>query len=386
MRTHDSATTPTAIAVTAPETTPGARTAGAGTGRTAAPSGADAGHTVARRTSRADAGHATAPSRATVRRTPRADAGHTAAHEASASGSPAGTVAPARTPASDPRARGTLLAGLGVVAFSLTFPSTVWGLESFGPWSLVAVRSTLAALVAGVFLLVGRVPLPERRHWAGLAVVGGGVVVGFPLLTSLALQTSTTSHAAVVVGLLPLTTAAFAALRTGRRPSRTFWIAAVSGAVVVLGFTLGESGGSLSTGDLYLFGALLVCAAGYTEGGRLAALMPGWQVIGWALILCLPLMLAASAVALSLEPVHLNAHGVVGLLWVALGSTFFGLYVWYRGMAAIGIPKASQLQLAQPLLTLVWSVTLLGETLSPAAPVAAVAVLVCIAVTQRSKS
>ncbi|MFI8767125.1 DMT family transporter [Streptomyces sp. NPDC053792] len=288
--------------------------------------------------------------------------------------------------AAEPGTRGTLLAGLGVIAFSLTFPSTVWGLESFGPWSLVAVRSTLAALIAGAFLLAGRVPLPERRHWAGLAVVACGVVIGFPLLTTLALQTSTTSHAAVVVGLLPLTTATLAAVRTGRRPSRTFWIAAVSGAVVVLGFTLQQSGGAVSTGDLYLFGALLVCAAGYTEGGRLATLMPGWQVIGWALVLCLPLMVVASAVTLSIEPVHLTAHGVIGLVWVAAGSTFFGLYVWYRGMAAIGIPKASQLQLAQPLLTLFWSVFLLGETLPIAAPVAAVAVLVCIAVTQRAKS
>ncbi|AJF69597.1 membrane protein [Streptomyces vietnamensis] len=250
----------------------------------------------------------------------------------------------------------------------------------------MAVRSTLAALIAGAFLLAGRVPLPERRHWAGLAVVACGVVIGFPLLTTLALQTSTTSHAAVVVGLLPLTTATLAAVRTGRRPSRAFWIAAVSGAVVVLGFTLQQSGGAFSTGDLYLFGALLVCAAGYTEGGRLAALMPGWQVIGWALVLCLPLMVAASAVTLSIEPVHLNAHGVIGLVWVAVGSTFFGLYVWYRGMAAIGIPKASQLQLAQPLLTLFWSVFLLGEDLPLAAPTAAVAVLVCIAVTQRAKS
>ncbi|KQX48132.1 hypothetical protein ASE09_14430 [Streptomyces sp. Root66D1] len=250
----------------------------------------------------------------------------------------------------------------------------------------MTVRSTLAALIAGAFLLVGRVPLPERRHWAGLAVVAGGVVIGFPLLTTLALQTSTTSHAAVVVGLLPLTTATLAALRTGRRPSRTFWGAAVAGAVVVIAFTLQQSGGAVSQGDLYLFGALLVCAAGYTEGGRLARLMPGWQVIGWALILCLPLMVAGSAVALTVEPVHLNAHGVIGLIWVAAGSTFFGLYVWYRGMASIGIPKASQLQLAQPLLTLFWSVFLLGETLPLAAPLAAVAVLVCIAVTQRAKS
>ncbi|MFI6422257.1 DMT family transporter [Streptomyces sp. NPDC050842] len=295
-------------------------------------------------------------------------------------GRPSGAEAPA------PLTRGTLLALLGVVSFSLTFPSTVWGLESFGPWSLVAVRSTLAALIAGAFLLAGRVPLPERRHWAGLAVVAGGVVIGFPLLTTLALQTSTTSHAAVVVGLLPLTTATLAAIRTGRRPSRTFWFAAVAGAVVVLGFTVQQSGGAVSTGDVYLFGALLVCAAGYTEGGRLAALMPGWQVIGWALVLCLPLMAVASAVALSIEPVHLTAHGVIGLAWVAAGSTFFGLYVWYRGMAEIGIPKASQLQLSQPLLTLIWSVFLLGESLPLAAPLAAVGVLVCIAVTQRAKS
>ncbi|QXE37769.1 DMT family transporter [Streptomyces sp. GMY02] len=279
---------------------------------------------------------------------------------------------------------GTLLAALGVTAFSLTFPSTVWGLESFGPWSLVAVRSVLAALIAGAFLLALRVPVPERRHWGGLAVVCGGVVLGFPLLTTLALETSTTSHAAVVIGLLPLTTAAFAAVRTGRRPSRTFWLAALAGAAVVIAFAVQQSGGALSAADLYLFGALVVCAAGYTEGGRLAGVMPGWQVVGWALIGCLPLSVGGAAVALAFEPVRLTGHGVAGLVWVAAGSTFFGLYVWYRGMAAIGIPKASQLQLAQPVLTLVWSVLLLGEHLTPAAPVAAVAVLVCIAVTQRA--
>ncbi|GGT22142.1 membrane protein [Streptomyces atratus] len=277
-----------------------------------------------------------------------------------------------------------VLAGLGVVAFSLTFPSTAWGLESFGPWSLVALRTLLAAAIAGGVLLAGRVPVPDRRHRAGLVVVAAGVVVGFPLLTTLALQTSTTSHAAVVVGLLPLTTAVFSSLRTGARPPRAFWIAALAGAAVVIAFTVQESGGALSGGDLYLFGALLVCAAGYTEGGRLAGIMPGWQVVGWALILSLPLAVAGAAVALPLEPVRLTAHGVIGLVWVAAGSTFFGLYVWYRGMAEIGVPRASQLQLAQPLLTLVWSFFLLGEEVSAAAPVAAIAVLVCIVATQRT--
>ncbi|WP_031089168.1 DMT family transporter, partial [Streptomyces sp. NRRL WC-3549] len=200
-----------------------------------------------------------------------------------------GAIAVASPPRTTGRAGGgVLLAGLGVVAFSLTFPSTVWGLESFGPWSLVAVRSVLAALIAGCVLLAGRVPPPAREHRAGLLVVAGGVVVGFPLLTTLALQTSTSSHAAVVVGLLPLTTALYAALRPGSRPPRAFWAAAVAGAAVVIAFIVQQSGGTLSTGDLYLFGALLVCAAGYTEGGRLAGLMPGWQVVGWALVLTLP--------------------------------------------------------------------------------------------------
>ncbi|MGW1053028.1 DMT family transporter [Streptomyces sp. NPDC001118] len=279
---------------------------------------------------------------------------------------------------------GTALAALGVAAFSLTFPATAWGLQSFGPWSLVAVRSALAALVAGGCLLFLRVPLPERRHLPGLAVVAGGVVLGFPLLTTLALQTSTTAHAAVVVGLLPLTTAVLSALRIGSRPSRRFWLAALAGAAAVVTFTVAQSGGALTAADGYLFAALLVCAAGYTEGGRLARVMPGWQVIGWALVLCLPLSVPAAVVALTYEPVRLTAHGIAGLLWVALGSQFLGLVVWYRGMAAIGIPKASQLQLAQPLLTLVWSALLLGEHFTAAAPLTAVAVLVCIAVTQRS--
>ncbi|WEH42737.1 DMT family transporter [Streptomyces sp. AM 2-1-1] len=294
---------------------------------------------------------------------------------------------PTPTPASARPASertGFLLASLGVLAFSLTFPATVWSLESFGPWSLVALRSVLAALIAGGFLAFARSARPGRRHLGGLLVVAGGVVVGFPLLTTLALRTTTSSHAAVVVGLLPLTTAVFSSLRTGSRPPRAFWIAALAGAAVVITFTVAQSGGAVSAGDLYLFGSLVVCAAGYAEGGRLARVMPGWQVIGWALVLALPLAVAGSAVALAYEPVHLTGRGIGGLVWLAAGSTFAGLYVWYRGMATIGIPRASQLQLAQPLLTLLWSFLLLGEDLSAAAPLAAVGVLVCIAATQRA--
>ncbi|MEV5507191.1 DMT family transporter [Streptomyces orinoci] len=278
---------------------------------------------------------------------------------------------------------GTLLAGLAVLMFSMTFPATVWALDGLGPWSVVTCRMVLAGLVAGGCLLAGRARLPARRLWGGLVMVALGCIVGFPLLTTLALRTSSTSHAAVVVGLLPATTAVYSALRTGTRHSPAFWAAAVGGAAVVIGFAVSQSGGRPTTGDLYLFGALLVCAAGYAEGGRLARELPGWQVIGWALVFSLPAGVAGAVWALGAEPVHPGAKALAGLLWLGVVAQFAGMWLWYRGMAAIGVGRASQLQLAQPLLTLVWSVALLGERLTPAAPLAAVAVLVCIAVTQR---
>jgi drug/metabolite transporter (DMT)-like permease len=280
---------------------------------------------------------------------------------------------------------GVALAGLGVLAFSFTFPATHWALGGFGPWTTVGLRATLASLIAGGCLAARRVPVPDRAYWPELAVVAMGVMIGFPVLTTLALRTTQTSHAAVVIGALPLTTTALAVLRGGPRPSRRFWAAAVTGAAVLTSFTVARGGGRPATGDLYLFASLALCAAGYVAGARLAAVMPGWHVTAWALVGALPLVLPALSVALAVEPFRPTGTAVAGLLWLAAGSQFLGMVVWYRGMAAIGVARASQFQLAQPLLTLVWAALLLGEHLGVWTPLAAVAVLVCVAVTQRER-
>lgn len=273
-----------------------------------------------------------------------------------------------------------------MVCFSFSFPATVWALDGFGPWTSIGIRGSLAGLLAAACLFGARVPVPGRQHWPGLLTVAAGCAVGFPLLSTLALQTSTTAHSAVVIGMLPLATAVASSALTGRRPSRTFWAAAGLGALTVVAFTLQQSHGLPTLGDAYLFGALLVCAAGYAQGGRLASHMPGWQVIAWGVVVALPVSVLVTAVSLPVEPVHVTTRAVVGMAYVAAVSQFGGFVAWYRGMAVIGVSKASQIQLAQPLITLVWSVLLMGERPSPLAPVAALIVLGCIAVTQRARS
>lgn len=283
-----------------------------------------------------------------------------------------------------PLSSGTALAALGVLGFSFSFPGTVWALDGFGPWSATGLRGVIAAVIALTVLLATRSPRPADADRPALAVVAGGCVIGFPLLTTLALQTTSTADSAVIVGALPMTTATFSVLITRRRPSRVFWAAAAAGAVTVIAFSLSRNRGHLTLADLYLFAALVVCAAGYAYGGRLSAHMPGWRVIAWGVVLAAPVNLALCAWALPHEPVHLTAKAVVGMAYVAGMSQFGGFVVWYKGMGLIGVAKASQLQLAQPLLTLAWSALLLGEHVSPTALLAAAIVLLCIAVTQRT--
>lgn len=280
---------------------------------------------------------------------------------------------------------GTVLAALGVVSFSLSFPATAWALDGFGPWTATGLRGLLAGLLAVICLRAARVPLPHRRHWPGLLVVAAGCALGFPLLTTLALQTSTTAHSAVVIGMLPLATAAASCAITGHRPSRTFWTAAGLGALAVAAFTLQQSHGRPTLGDAYLVAALLVCAAGYAHGGRLASHMPGWQVIAWGVVAALPASALVTAIAVPAEPIHLTAPSLIGMGYIAAISQFGGFVLWYRGMATIGVPRASQIQLAQPLITLLWSALLMHEQLSALAPLTALFVLACIAVTQRTR-
>ncbi|WP_433326391.1 DMT family transporter [Spirillospora sp. CA-294931] len=278
------------------------------------------------------------------------------------------------------------LAGLGVLIYSFTFPATVYGLDGLNPYLIGVGRSAAAgALAAGVLLAV-RAPRPRRDQLPGLAVVAAGVIFGFPVLTTLALdQGASSSHSAVVIGLLPAATAVCAVVRAGERPSLMFWVAALAGTACVTTFAVVRGAGHVSLADTLLFAALLAAAAGYAEGARLAREMAGWKVISWALVLAVPITVPVTLVLLATTSPVWSAKSTLGFAYLALFSAYLGFFAWYEGLARAGIARASQLQLSQPLLTIVWSGILLSEPIDAATALTAMGVLVCVALAQRTR-
>jgi drug/metabolite transporter (DMT)-like permease len=243
-------------------------------------------------------------------------------------------------------------------------------------------RALVAALLGAIWLRRQRTALPPRSALLPLALVALGCVIGFPWLTSIALRTLPASHGAVMVGILPLATALFSALRGNEKPSAGFWAMALLGSAIVIGFALRQSGGSFHAADLLMFGAVALGALGYAEGGRLAQTMGGPQVISWALVLSAPLV-APLVLWLSWPRLGMlaeaGAAAWIGFGYVSVFSMFIGFIFWYRGMARGGVARVGQVQLVQPFLTLVGATLLLGEPFEPSNLAFALAVIAVVA-------
>ena len=277
-----------------------------------------------------------------------------------------------------------LWGGLGVLGFSFTLPATRVAVQELDPTVVGLGRALVAAALAGLVLAVVRGPLPTRAQWPRLAIVAAGVVFGFPLLTSLALTHLESGHSAVIVGLLPAATAIAAVARAGERPSRAFWIAALVGLAAVLVFAAVQGAGRPRPADLLVLGAVVAGAVGYAEGGALARELGGWRVISWALVLSVPVLVPVVLASAATTGLDAGPAAWAGFAYVALFSMFLAFFAWYRGLAEGGVARIGQLQLAQPVLTLAWSALLLGEQIGLATLLAAAAVLLSVAATQRT--
>lgn len=281
------------------------------------------------------------------------------------------------------KAQGWINGFIGVLIFSGSLPATRVADAGFSPLFLTGARATIAGVLGVLLLAVFREKRPGRQYLVPLLIVASGVVVGFPLLTALALAHLTAARSILYIGLLPLSTAAFAVLRGGERPHPAFWVFSLLGSGLIAGYALARGAGAVSLGDGLMLGAIVICGLAYAEGAKLSRTLGGWQVVSWALVLSLPLMAGLTAATWP------GAWGqVAGTAWLGLGyvsvfSMLIGFLFWYRGLAQGGIATVGQLQLLQPGFGLILAGTLLHETIGWPLMAVMGAVALCVAAAKR---
>ncbi|KUZ05919.1 transporter [Burkholderia diffusa] len=268
---------------------------------------------------------------------------------------------------------------LGVIIFSGSLPATRVAVQGLDPLFLTFARATIAGVLGLILLVALKQKRPTRAETVSLGVVALGVVVGFPLLTALALKHVTSAHAIVFVGLLPLATALFGVWRGGERPRLPFWIFSLVGSGAVAAFALRNGASASVVGDALMLAAIVACGLGYAEGARLSRQLGGWQVISWALVLSLPVMLPAAWFTWPATFDGVDAAALWGLAYVSLFSMLIGFVFWYRGLALGGIAGVGQLQLLQPFFGFLLAAGLLHETVPPSMLAVTVVVVGCVA-------
>jgi len=280
-------------------------------------------------------------------------------------------------------AQGWLNGFMGVVLFSGSLPATKVAVLAFNPVFLTVARASIAGLLALIALVAFHEKRPTKKQLLSLLVVAIGVVVGFPLLSALALQYVTSAHSIVFVGILPIATAIFGIIRGGERPRPIFWLFSILGSLLVVSYAAAQGLTASPLGDMLMLSAIILCGLGYAEGAKLTKILGGWQVISWALVISLPVMLPLSFFYLPPSFEGIPTAAWAGLAYVSLFSMFIGFIFWYRGLAQGGIASVGQLQLLQPLFGLALAASLLHETVSIGMLAVTVGVILCVACTKK---
>lgn len=272
---------------------------------------------------------------------------------------------------------------IGMLIFSGTLPATRLGVGEFGASFMTSMRAAAAGAISLVMLMLWPQSRPNARDMCALLIVSLGVVLGFPLLTGLALRHVTAAHAMVFVGLLPLCTAIWGAMLNGERPRPAFWLVAILGGAIVVTFALTQDHKVSVVDDALMLMAIAVCGLGYAEGARLARHLGSWQVISWALVISLPISIPFAVVAAPPSWMHASSSALLGLGYVCVFSMLLGFIFWYRGLAQGGIAAVGQLQLLQPFFGLLWAAFLLGEPVAASMFIALLAIVICVFAAKR---
>lgn len=263
----------------------------------------------------------------------------------------------------NPKNLGLLLGFIGISIFAFTMPMTKIALQSFSPWLVSLGRSSAAGLLAlAILVYKGKLGV-IRQNWKILLGISGGIVIGFPLFSSLAMAHTTASHAGIVLAILPLMTAIVGSFINNETQPKAFWVIAATGSLTVLTYVLTRSEISFHIADLFLLAACVAASFGYSLGAKLTKRISGLDVICAALVITLPVSIPATIYLIMSGGIHsaILPSAILAMVYVTVLSQLIGFVPWYKGLAMGGVAVVSQVQLLQVFITLLASASMLGE-------------------------
>jgi drug/metabolite transporter (DMT)-like permease len=266
--------------------------------------------------------------------------------------------------------KGFIYGFVGILIFSITPVATKIALgqnnSQFSAEFITFGRSTLAGFLSFLYLLTFKKKIPQKKDLLNFSIIALCLSVAFPLALSFGLIYSTSIHAGVILAFLPLATAIFASFYFKQKASKSFWLCAFFGSIIVVIYILLHNENSnttfeISHYDILFCIAVIAAAVGYNFGAKLTKVMAAPEVISWALVLAMPFHFGFAIYYF--PKTEINIISWIGFLYVAIFSQWIGFFAWYKGLDLGGAVRVSQIQLLMPFFTFAFSIYILGETL-----------------------
>ncbi|NCW71258.1 MAG: DMT family transporter [Proteobacteria bacterium] len=236
--------------------------------------------------------------------------------------------------------KGFIFGFVGIIIFSITPVATKIALgynnSQLSAEFITFGRSALAGNLALLYLFFFRKKIPKLKYLFNFSIIAFCLSVVFPLTLSFGLIYSTSIHAGVILAFLPLATAIFASFYFKQKASKSFWLCAFFGSIIVVIYILLHNENSNTTFEI------------------------------------------------SHYDIEINIISWIGFLYVAIFSQWIGFFAWYKGLDLGGAVRVSQIQLLMPFFTFAFSIYILGETLDFLTIIFSVAIILLIYLSRKT--
>ncbi len=261
--------------------------------------------------------------------------------------------------------------------------------EDVGPWTIVALRVGLAAVLVIGLLAAQGLRRPNRLTMkVGLVLAVANLLIPYVLFT-FAYDEASAGFVGLFAALIPLATAVYANfMLADERLNRGKVIGLIVGFAGVAALLLsGDSGLGAEGRPLVAAALALVSVVAIGYGGAYAKRYAGrydtMEMIGIqfgaSAVLLIPAMLLLEGV-----PTSIAAPGWTLIVYMAVASTFLPFYLYYRLLRTTPATTVALVGYLVPLVSLIGGVLLLGERIESGIVIGGALILTGMVITDRA--